>query len=329
MKVVQLQTPGEPEVLELVDRPVPQPAPGELRVQALAIGVGKPDALIRRGSYKWMPPLPAVPGNELAGRVDALGPGVDSSWLGRHVLVSSRELPQRGGCYVQAICVPAAAAYALPDGLDPADAVSAPNLQLAAALLYASGMQRPQSIVVHGAAGGVAHALLQLAQADGMLAIGTASSTDKARFARDAGALHVIDRSTQDVLQAVQRLTDGKGVDAVLDHVAGADFAKQLDLLAPLGTLLSYNALGGLPQSNLLGDLRRLLGRSLGVRCYSIHTLDATPGLRRSLMERAITLLHEGRVRAPPTVCMPLAEAVAAHRLLDSGDLLGKLVLTP
>jgi NADPH2:quinone reductase len=329
MKAVQLQSPGEPEVLALVDLPTPEPAAGQVRVRAQAIGVGKPDALIRRGSYKWMPPLPAIPGNEMAGVVDAVGMGADAAWLGRPVLVSSRELPQRGGCYAQAICVPADALYALPAGLSAADAVSAPNLQLAGALLYASGLQPPHSLVVHGAAGGVAQAVLQLAQADGLLAIGTASNAAKAAFAREAGALHVIDRSAQDVLQEVLALTQGRGVDLVLDHVAGPAFAEHLQLLAPLGTLLSYNALGGLPEANLLGEMRRLLGRSLGVRCYSIHTLDQTPATRRALMERALKLLAEGGVRPPPAQLLPLADAVQAHRLLEAGEVLGKLVLLP
>lgn len=329
MQVIQLQAPGGPEVLECVERPLPLPGAGEVRVRAQAIGVGQPDALIREGRYKWMPPLPAVPGNEMAGVVDALGPGITAPAPGTPVLVSAREGAQRGGCYVQAICVPAAALYLLPPGIDAADAISLPNLQLAGALLYESGGRRPASMLVHGAAGGVASALLQLAQADGLLAIGTTSSAQKAAFARAAGALHIIDRSSEDVAARVRELTAGRGVDLVLDHVAGPGFTANLDLLAPLGTLLSYNALAGLPELNLLGEMRRLLGRSLDLRCYSIHTLDAQPALRRALMERALALLAGGRVRTPVVTRLPLAEAAQAHRLLPSPDRLGKIVLLP
>ncbi|MBP6854445.1 MAG: alcohol dehydrogenase catalytic domain-containing protein, partial [Rhodoferax sp.] len=148
IQAVRLQRTGGPEVLELVELPLPEPGPGEVRVRAEAIGVGKPDALIRQGTYKWMPPLPAVPGNEMAGRIDAAGPGLDLAplglRLGQRVLVSSRELPQRGGCYAQAICVPASSVYVLPDHLAPQDALSLPNYQLAGALLYESGVQRPR-----------------------------------------------------------------------------------------------------------------------------------------------------------------------------------------
>jgi NADPH2:quinone reductase len=329
MKVVHLRQTGGPEVLEYTDVPLPEPGPQEVRIRAHAIGVGKPDVLIRQGSYKWMPPLPAVPGNELAGVVEAVGSGVSSALMGTRVLVSSRELAQRGGCYAEAVCVPASAVYALPDAVSFDDAVSMPNVQLAGALLYESGARPPKSIVVHGAAGGVAGALIQLAQADGLLAIGTVSGADKFEFAQACGAQHLINRATQNVQDAVLALTNGRGVDMVLDHVGGPNFSANLDLLAARGTLLSYNALAGLPEKNLLGELRRLLGKSLGVRCYSIHTMDEEPDTRRALMERALKLLADGRIKAPIATSLPLSEAVRAHQLLDAGQVLGKLILRP
>ena len=329
INVIQLARTGGPEVLELVRRPLPQPAPHEVRVRAEAIGVGKPDALIRKGSYAWMPPLPAVPGNEMAGCIDALGSAVTHLRIGQRVLVSARELSQRGGCYAEAMCVPADAVYLLPDTVSSVDAVTLGNYQLAGALLYASGIQRPSSVLIHGAAGGVGTAVLQLAEADGLLAIGTVSSDEKYAYAQAAGARHLIHRGHQSVQTEVMALTAGRGVDLVLDHVAGRGFSAQLDLLAPLGTLLSYNALGGLPPDNLLGDMRRLLGKSLGVRCYSIHTLDQAPAQRRALMERAISLMASGALRPPPSTRLTLSDARQAHTLLDAGQTLGKLVLLP
>ena len=101
MKAIVVRSPGGPEALEFVELPRPEPGPGQARVKALAIGVGRPDALIRTGRYKWMPPLPAVPGNEVAGVVDALGAGAHGVSLGDRVLLSSRELPERGGGYAE------------------------------------------------------------------------------------------------------------------------------------------------------------------------------------------------------------------------------------
>ena len=135
MKAIQVHVPGGPEQLLAVDLPQPVAGRGQVRVQACSIGVGRPDVLIRKGTYKWMPPLPAIPGAEMAGVVDALGEGVTQWQLGDRVLVSARELPQRGGCYAEAIVVPEDAPYKLPDTVSFDDAVSLPNLQLALALI--------------------------------------------------------------------------------------------------------------------------------------------------------------------------------------------------
>jgi len=152
-------------------------------VRAQAIGISSADILVRKGVYNWMPPLPATPGNEMAGTVDALGPSpttpalratppraggdVSSVRVGQRVLVSSRELPFRGGCYAQAICVPADALFPLPEAIAPNDAVSLPNYQLAGALLYESGVRKPRSIAAYGASGGVGMTLLPLPKCDG------------------------------------------------------------------------------------------------------------------------------------------------------------------
>ena len=329
MNVVQLTTPGGPEVLQLVERPVPEPAPGEVRVRAHAIGVNSADMLIRRGVYTWMPPLPAVPGNEMAGVVETLGAGVTSVAVGQKVLVSARELPFRGGCYAEALCVPADSLFALPDSIGAHDAVTLPNYQLAGALLYESGVQKPRSIAVYGAAGGVGLALVQLALADGIEAIAIVSTEDKRDYVRGAGAQNVLRRHSGGLKDEVIALTGGRGVDVVY-ALAGPSFVANLDLLAPRGTLVSFSILGGLmPDADIFGELRKRLGKSLGVRVYSIHTLDHDPRTRRALMQRAIDLMAAGRLRPPKPTLLALSEARRAHELLESGTTLGKLVLVP
>jgi len=331
MKVIQMHKPGGPEVLEVAERPLPQPAAGEVRVRARAIGISSADMLVRKGIYNWMPPLPATPGNEMAGVVEALGSGASGVRAGQPVLVSSRELPFRGGCYAEAICVPADALFPLPDGIAPNNAVSLPNYQLAGALLYESGVRKPRSIVAYGASGGVGTALLQLAKCDGIEAIGIVSTEEKRAFARKAGIEHVLIRGKDDLREGVMKLTGNRGVDVV--YAMGgpaADFVRNLDLLAPLGTLLSFGFLGGLmPDADLYGELRKRAGKSLGVRSYSIHTLDHNRELRRSLMERAIGLMAAGRVRPAPPTLLPLAEARRAHEMMEAGKTMGKVVLVP
>jgi len=329
MNVIELKKPGGPEVLELVERPLPEPAADEVRVRAEAIGVNSADLLVRRGVYNWMPPLPAVPGNEMAGVIEAVGRDVTRVKAGQKVLVSSRELPNRGGCYAQAICVPAATVYVLPDSISAQDAVTLPNYQLAGAMLYDSGVRPPKSIVIHGAAGGVATAVIQLAVADGIVAIGTVSSEEKRAFARAAGAPHLVLRASENVPEAVKALTGGRGVDVVF-AAAGPTFIHNLDLLAPLGTLVSFSIFGGMmPEADIFGALRKVLGKSLGVRVYSIHTLDHEPVKRRGFMERAIELMAARKLRPPPPTLLPLAEARRAHEMMEAATTLGKLVLMP
>lgn len=331
MKAIQMRSPGGPEVLEVAEKPLPEPSAGEVRVLARAIGISSADMLVRKGVYNWMPPLPAIPGNEMAGNVDALGRGATGVRLGQPVLVSSRELPFRGGCYSQAICVPADALFPLPEAIAPNDAVSLPNYQLAGALLYESGVRKPRGIVAYGASGGVGTALLQLARCDGIAAIGIVSTEEKRAFAQRAGIEHVLIRGKDDLRERVTALTGGRGVDVV--YAMGgpsAQFVGNLDLLAPLGTLLSFGYLGGpMPDLDLFGELRKRQGRCLGVRCYSIHTLDHDRELRRALMERAIGLMAAGRLRPPAPTLLPLAQAARAHEMMEAGRSLGKIVLVP
>lgn len=331
MRVIQMRKPGGPEVLEVAEKPLPEPAAGEVRVRAQAIGISSADMLVRKGVYDWMPPLPAIPGNEMAGVVDALGQNVTGVSTGERVLVSSRELPFRGGCYAQSICVPAAALFRLPEAITPNDAVSLPNFQLAGALLYESGVRKPRSIVAYGASGGVGMALLQLATCDGMDAIGIVSTEEKRAFARSAGIEHVLIRGKEDLLERVMALTGGRGVDVVY-AMAGpsAAFIANLDLVAPRGTVVSFSSLGGpIPDADLYGELRRRQGKCLGVRVYSIHILDHERELRRALMDRAIELMAAGRLRPPPATVLPLAEAARAHEMMEAGRSVGKLVLSP
>ncbi len=329
MRAIRVHQPGGPEALVLEDLPLPEPEAGQVRVRAEAIGVGRPDVLIRQGTYKWMPPLPATPGAELVGRVEALGAGVSPALQGRRVLVSARELTQRGGCYAEALCVPAAALFELPDTLDPADAASLPNVQLALALMQSNGGLPVQSILVPGVAGGVGSALTQVARSRGVFVVGTSRSEAKARFAREQGVHALAPADPALLAEAVRGLTEGRGVDLAFDHLGGPWLTAGLHALAPMGMLVSYNLLLGAPERNPLLEMRSLLGRSLALRTFSMHTFDEWPERRRALMHEAIALMAEGRVKAPPATRLPMSEVRQAHQLLDRGDVLGKIVLVP
>ncbi|MFY7917325.1 MAG: quinone oxidoreductase family protein [Rubrivivax sp.] len=329
MKAVVVRTHGGPQALELTELALPEPGPGEVRVRAHAVGVGRPDVLMRQGTYKWMPPMPAVPGNEVAGVVEALGPGAQAVALGDRVLFSARELPERGGGYAECVCAPAEALYALPSHIGFDDAVSLPNFQLAQALLFGCGSARPvRSVLITAAAGGVASAMVQTARARQLQVIATASTPAKRDYALRQGADAALDPAAQDLADQVKALTGGRGVDLALDPSGGALFIACLHALAPLGLAVSYNVLAGMPP-DVFAVLRQLLGRSLAVRTFSMHTFDADLATRRGLMQEAIALMASGAVQAPPATVLPLAEARRAHELLDDGSFTGKLVLHP
>jgi NADPH2:quinone reductase len=308
------------------------PGPGEVRVQAHAIGVGRPDVLIRQGTYKWMPPLPAIPGSELAGVVDAVGELVTSLKVGQRVLVSSRDLAQRGGCYVQSIVVPADSPYILPETIAFNDAVSLPNLQLALALMQAASPDHapnPGSVLITGAAGGVATMLSQLARHSGFKTIGTARSEGKRNFALANGFDIVIDANPLTLVEQVMSATGNAGVNFAYDHLGGAIFPACIRSLSPLGIAISYNIITGKPDTDVFSLLRELLHKSLAVRCFSMHTFDEDKNNRRSMMMRAINLMANGHVKAPTSVVMNFDQVVHAHDILDKGLTLGKIVLKP
>ncbi len=331
MKAIQVQVPGGPDHLIVVDLPDPLPGIGQVRVRAKAIGVGRPDVLIRNGTYKWMPPLPAIPGAELAGEIDAIGAGVEQWQLGDRVLVSARELEQRGGCYTEAIVVPQEAPYPLPDAVAFEDAVSLPNLQLALALMRVAGLPSSvhPTVLITGASGGVAGMLCQVAKSMGFTTVGTSRTESKSSYALDQGFDHVIHTGQTTLNDRIHEITQGRGVDLVFDHLGGQSLIDGLHSLAPLGTVVSYNIIQGMPTEDVFKVLRNLLGKSLAVRCFSMHTFDQDTLARRALMLNAMDLMARGIVKAPAHQLFKLSDVRKTHELLDHGLASGKLVMQP
>jgi NADPH:quinone reductase len=331
MRAIQVHVPGGPECLLEVDLPEQAVGHGQIRVKAQTIGVGRPDVLIRKGTYKWMPALPAIPGAELAGVVDALGEGVTHWALGDRVLVSARELQQRGGCYAESIVVPEDAPYRLPTNISFDDAVSLPNLQLALALMQIAGTtheERPH-VLITGASGGVAGMLGQVARLNGFVTIGTSRSIDKCKFAMKNGFDQVICTGHESIQDRLEQITQSRGLQLVFDHLGGKSLIDGLRSLASFGTLISYNIVQGPPTEDTFQVMRQLLEKSLSIRCFSMHTFDADKVRRRGLMNSAIELLSAQKVTFPPPEIFKLSEVQKTHALLDKGLASGKLVMHP
>jgi NADPH:quinone reductase len=298
-------------------------------VKAQAIGVGRADVLIRKGTYKWMPPLPAIPGSDLAGEIDAIGDGVAASLLGQRVLVSARELETRGGCYSEYICVPEQAIFRLPNAISPTDAVGLPNFQLALALLSSGCNENTRSILIPGVAGGVASALTQIALHRKLQVFGTASTPEKAQFAMANGVSYLVSRIPEEMTQEVMALTDGRGVDTAFDHLGDDSLIACLKCLAPMGMVVSYNVVKGKPAEDVFAVLRSLLGKSLAVRTFSMHTFDENRDVRRGLMQQAIDLMATGKIKPTPATLLSMNDIASAHRLLEQGLSMGKIVIKP
>jgi NADPH:quinone reductase len=328
VKLVWIDKPGPPGVMQILDVPVPEPKPGEVLIKAHAIGVGMPDCLIRAGTYSWMPPLPATPGTELAGIVEKVGAGVTSRKAGQRVYTTARERPHRGGHYAQYVATPAEATFVLPDNVEFGAAAALANYQVAYHIFHdALHLTKGQTVLVYAAAGGMGNALIDLAKVFDLKVIGVVSSADKARFARELGADHVIDRKTEKVGERVNAVTGGHGVDAIIDPVGGPTSADNIAMLAPCGTLLIYGALGG--KTQLDAAIPAWRRNSLAVRQFSIHTWDHLVEERRAGMRALIDMLAAGKLKPRIHARLPLAEAVRAHEMLEGGEVLGKLLLMP
>jgi NADPH2:quinone reductase len=276
-----------------------------------------------------MPPLPATPGTELAGIIEKVGAGVTSRGIGQRVYTTARERPHRGGHYADYVATPAEATFLLPDGVAFDAAASLANYQVAYHIFNdALKPRHGQTVLIYAAAGGMGNALIDLAKIFGLIVIGVVSSEAKARFARELGADHVIDRKKEKVDERVNEITSGRGVDAVIDPVGGPSIPGNLALLAPCGTLVVYGGLGGKAALDLQTTLRA--GKnSPAIRQFSIHTWDHLVEERRAGMRALIDMLAAGKLKPRIHAKLPLAEAARAHEMLEAGEVLGKLLLVP
>jgi NADPH2:quinone reductase len=322
VRAVLVEEYGGPEVLVPADLVEPQPGPGQVTVSVAYAGVNFADVMARREGYQ-VSALPLVPGLEVSGTVRALGPGVGGLEPGQPVAAFIAS-----GGYAEVALAEVSGVYPLPPGTDLRDAATwLAVLPSAHALVYEVGrLVAGETVLVHGAAGGVGTAVGQFAQAAGAAAVyGVVSSGEKAAHALKHGYDRVF--VGDEYLGGVLEATAGRGVDLVLDSVGGATLHTSLAaLLARFGRIVSYGNAGGHEPWRL--GAAELYPRAQGVFGFSIRAFarEDPAGLRR-LTERAIRRASEVGLSLPVTAEFPLHEAAAAHRLLESRATTGKLVL--
>lgn len=332
---------GGPEELRVLEEECPEPKNGEVRVRVLAAGVSLPDLMMREGIHPETPSLPFTPGWDLVGVVDRLGDGVSGIEPGQIVAA----LPI-SGAYAEFVCLPQRELVPVPSGLDAAEAVSLVlNYVTAYQMLHRSAKVKPgQRVLIHGAAGGVGSALLQLGRLAGLEMYGTCSSQE-ASAVSDLGGIP-IDYRQHDFMEEIHRLTS-EGIDVVFDGIGGTHIWRSRKVLRPGGTVVAYGLTGSLRGGRLAsgrsGGRHRfreiaifgvyiaggwLLPGRKRVDPYSIQWLKRLkPALFRQDLIALFDLLQQKKIKPLIAQQFPLAEARHAHELLGKGGVTGKIVL--
>jgi NADPH2:quinone reductase len=323
MKAIQFDRLGGPEVMQLREVPKPELQPDTVIVRNRVIALNYGDVFFINGQYLVKPVFPDIPGMEGAGVIDAVAPDVTGLAPGMRVAYIGM------GAYAEFTRMRASRVIPIPDSTPFELAAAFPIAVLTAwHLIHSCHRTTPdQTVLVHSAAGGVGIAAVQIAVAAGARVIGTVSSDDKMDIVRKFGASDVINYTTHDFAAEAMRITNGRGIDLILDAVGKPTFEKGLACLAPFGHLILYGSAGGAPDPI---DVRRhLFAKSQKVSGFVVPMVYGMKEIHRRGLEEVFQLAREGRLTIPIGKTFPLAEAADAMRFLQSRRSTGKLLLIP
>jgi len=323
MRAIEITQPGKPEVLQPCERPLPELKAGEVLIRVHAAGINRPDVLQRMGHYPVPPGASDLPGLEVAGEIvdGELG---DSGFKKGDMVCA---LVQGGG-YAEYCAAPLAQCLPVPEGLSAVEAASLPEtfFTVWTNVFDRAGLSEGETLLVQGGTSGIGVTAIQLATALGHRVFATASSDEKCRACEELGAERGINYRSEDFVAVVKNLTGGKGVDVVLDMVAGDYVAREIDCLADDGRIALIALLGG-AKANV--DLGQVLRRRLSI---SGSTLRPRPvafkgAIARKLREQVWPLFAQGKIKPVIYKTFPLAQAAEAHALMESSTHVGKIVL--
>ena len=327
MRAVEISSFGAPDVLRLGQRPVPQPGVGELLIRVAASGINRPDVLQRGGHYAPPPGASDLPGLEVAGVIEA---GDTQAMASAGLKVGDRVCALvAGGGYAQWCVAPVGQCLPVPVGLNDIEAASLPEtfFTVWSNVFDRGRLQAGEFLLVQGGSSGIGVTAIQLARAWGATVIVTAGSDEKCAACIELGASHAINYKTQDFVAEVQRITHGRGVDVVLDMVAGDYVAREVECLAEDGRLVIIAVQGGVKSSFNAGLVlrRRLTITGSTLRPRSVEFKAA---IAQSLRSRVWPLIEQGKVRPVIYQTFDAGDAAAAHALMESNQHTGKIVLT-
>jgi len=332
MRAIEITRPGGPDVLDLTTRPDPAPERGDVLVDVFAAGVNRPDLMQRQGKYPPPSGVTDIPGLEIAGRIAAIGPGGPAdarSASGRPWQVGDAVTALvAGGGYAERCVVPAVQCLPVPQGLSLIEAAAIPETYYTVwTNVFERGRLRAgEWLLVHGGASGIGTTAVQLAAARGARVIATAGTPERCAAVERLGAVRAVNYRTEDFVVAVREVTAGRGVDVVLDMVGGDYTPRNVECMAVEGRLVQIAVMGGaraeVPLFPIMQKRLTLTGSTLRART------PAEKGAIAAALEREVwPLLSEGRVRPVVDTVFPLEQAAAAHARLESGAVIGKLVL--
>lgn len=323
MAAIDIATPGGPEVLQLVTRPVPTPVDHEVLIKVHAAGVNRPDVLQRKGGYPPPPGAPSIPGLEISGTIVRTGPLVDTAMIGQDVCALLA-----GGGYAEYALAPIGQCLPVPTGYDMTEAAALPETLFTVwtnlfERAYAVG---GDTVLVHGGTSGIGTMAISLCRLFDITVIVTCGTDEKCAAALNWGANHAINYRTQDYVEEVNRITGGKGVEAVLDMVGGDYLPRNLSCLAPDGRHVSIAVLGAPKASVFIPEIMQkrltLTGSTLRPRTVAFKSLVAD-----ELSRVVWPMVEDKSLRPAMDMTFALKDAPAAHARMEAGDHFGKIVL--
>lgn len=325
MKAVYISEPGGPEVLEVREVQAPVAGPGEVLIDVVAAGLNRADVQQRKGFYPPPPGASEVPGLEVSGRIAGFGPGVTKAFSVGDKVVALLA----GGGYAQQVAVPAGQVLRIPDGVDVVTAASLPEVAATvySNLIMTAQLQPGETVLIHGATGGIGTMAIQLAKAVGARVATTAGNAEKVGTAKAfLGADIAINYAEEDFPASLRAQNGGKGADVILDVVGAKYLEQNIDALADYGRLVVIGLQGGARAELDLGQLLRkraaIIATALRPRPVEEKTV-----IMNAVRDAVWPMLTDGRIRPLVAKTFPLAQVAAAHTYFDSGDHVGKVLL--
>lgn len=326
-KVVRFYETGGPEVLRFEEIPPQQPGEGEVRLRVQAIGLNRAESMFYRGRYVYPPKLPAGLGYEAAGPVEAVGPGVDKSWIGKQISIIPAFTLNDYSMVGETAVAPLEAVAEYPVNLSPVEgsAIWMQYVTAYGALVGIAKVTKGDFVVISAASSSVGLAAIEIVKAEGGISIATTRKSDKKKELTESGADHVIATEEEDYVARVAEITGGKGARVTFDPVAGPFIENLAAAAQPGGIIFAYGALSGQPTPL---PLLTVLNNSLTIRGYTLMSITRVPEKLALAKKYVYDRLADGRFHPKIAKIFPFAQTVDAYRYLESNAQVGKVVIT-